>query len=70
MRPEFPRTRTKPCDVCMRWPTHPLFAFFESEFGLGSIGGHLYQDIQVGAEGARTAIRILRGEIIRTTCPH
>ena len=40
----------------------PLFGYFASEFGLGPIGGRLYQDSEVGAQGARTAIRILRGE--------
>ena len=40
----------------------PLFGYFASEFGLGSIGGRLYQDVEVGARGARVAIRILRGE--------
>ena len=40
----------------------PLFGYFESEFGLGAIGGHLFQDSEIGARGARTAIRILHGE--------
>ena len=40
----------------------PLFAYYASEFGLGSIGGRLWQDIEVGAQGARVAVRILRGE--------
>jgi PAS domain S-box-containing protein len=40
----------------------PLFGYFASEFGRGPIGGRLYQDSEVGAQGARTAIRILRGE--------
>ena len=40
----------------------PLFGYFASEFGLGPIGGRLYQDSEIGAQGARTAIRILRGE--------
>jgi PAS domain S-box-containing protein len=40
----------------------PLFGYFASEFGLGPMGGRLYQDTEVGAQGARTAIRILRGE--------
>jgi PAS domain S-box-containing protein len=44
----------------------PLFALFESEFGLGPIGGHLYRDRDVGMQGARTAIRILRGESPRS----
>jgi hypothetical protein len=40
----------------------PLFGYYTSELGLGTIGGRLYRDSEVGAEGARTAIRILRGE--------
>lgn len=40
----------------------PVFAYFGSEFGLGPVGGHLYRDSEVGVQGARVAIRILRGE--------
>jgi signal transduction histidine kinase len=40
----------------------PLFGYFGSQFGLGAIGGRLYQDAEVGVRGARAAIRILRGE--------
>ncbi len=40
----------------------PLFAYFASEFGLGAIGGRLYQELEIGTQGARTASRILRGE--------
>lgn len=40
----------------------PLFGYFGSEFGLGAIGGRLYQDAEVGVRAARAAIRILRGE--------
>jgi PAS domain S-box-containing protein len=40
----------------------PLFAYFASELGLGPIGGRLYPDSEIGAQSARTAIRILRGE--------
>ena len=40
----------------------PVFGFYTSEFGLGSIGGRLFQDTEVGAQGAHTAVRILRGE--------
>ncbi len=40
----------------------PLFGYFASELGLGPVGGRLYDDARVGAEGARVAIRILRGE--------
>jgi PAS domain S-box-containing protein len=40
----------------------PLFGYYASELGLGTIGGRLYQDSELGVQGARTAIRILRGE--------
>jgi signal transduction histidine kinase len=40
----------------------PVFGYFSSQFGLGAIGGHLYQESEVGVRGARAAIRILRGE--------
>ena len=40
----------------------PLFSYFGSEFGLGPIGGRLYQDSEVGVQAARTAVRLLRGE--------
>jgi signal transduction histidine kinase len=40
----------------------PLFGYFGSEFGLGAIGGRLYQDAEVGVRAARAAIRILHGE--------
>ena len=40
----------------------PIFGLFESEFGLGPVGGRLYPDVEVGNQGARTAIRILHGE--------
>ena len=40
----------------------PVFGYFASELGLGTIGGRLYQDSEVGERAARTAIRILRGE--------
>jgi len=40
----------------------PLFGYFASQFGLGAIGGRLYQDADVGARSARTAIRLLHGE--------
>jgi PAS domain S-box-containing protein len=39
----------------------PLYAYFQSEFGRGPIGGRLYPDETVGEEAARVAIRILRG---------
>ena len=40
----------------------PVFGYFASEFGLGTIGGRLYQEPDLGQRGARTAARILRGE--------
>jgi two-component system, LuxR family, sensor kinase FixL len=40
----------------------PIFGYFQSQFGLGIVGGRLYQDHEVGVEAARVAIRILRGE--------
>ena len=40
----------------------PIFGYAASELGLGPIGGRLYQDSEVGAQAARNAIRILRGE--------
>ena len=40
----------------------PVFGYYTSEFGLGSIGGRLFQDTEVGAQAAHTAVRILRGE--------
>ena len=45
----------------------PLFGYYASEFGLGSIGGRLFQDSEVGAQAARTAVRILRGVKARRT---
>jgi PAS domain S-box-containing protein len=42
----------------------PLFGYFASEFGLGPIGGRLYQDTEIGAQAARAASRILRGESV------
>jgi signal transduction histidine kinase len=40
----------------------PVFGYFGSQFGLGTIGGRLYQDSEVGVRAARAATRILRGE--------
>ena len=40
----------------------PIFGYFASQFGLGAIGGRLYQDSEVGKCGARAAVRILQGE--------
>jgi PAS domain S-box-containing protein len=55
----------------------PLFGYFASELGLGPIGGRLYQDFEVGAQGVHAGSRILRGErpenippkVIVTTAP-
>ncbi len=40
----------------------PIYGYFGSQFGLGPIGGRLYQDATVGTQAAQVAIRILRGE--------
>lgn len=40
----------------------PVFAVFSSEFGQGPVGGRLFQNDEIGAQGARTAARILLGE--------
>lgn len=40
----------------------PIFAFFASQLGLGGIGGRLYDDHEIGLQGAFIAARILRGE--------
>jgi two-component system, LuxR family, sensor kinase FixL len=47
----------------------PIFGYFQSQFGLGIVGGRLYQDYEVGAKAARTAIRILRGEAPSSILP-
>ena len=39
----------------------PVFGYFSGQFGMGTIGGRLYQETEVGERGARAAIRILRG---------
>lgn len=49
--------------------TAPLYGYFKSQLGLGIIGGRLYQDASVGAEGARVAIRILHGEEATSIAP-
>lgn len=40
----------------------PIFGYFASDLGLGTTGGRLYHELEVAMHGARTAIRILRGE--------
>jgi PAS domain S-box-containing protein len=40
----------------------PVFGYFASQFGIGAIGGRLYQDAEVGRRAAVAAIRILGGE--------
>ena len=47
----------------------PIFGHFQSQFGLGIVGGRLYQDYEVGAKAARVAIRILRGEAASSIPP-
>jgi signal transduction histidine kinase/ABC-type uncharacterized transport system substrate-binding protein len=40
----------------------PMFGFFESQLGLGLLGGHMTDARSLGAESARIAARILGGE--------
>jgi PAS domain S-box-containing protein len=40
----------------------PVFGYFESQLGLGTVGGRMYPDRLVGERAARAAVRILRGE--------
>jgi PAS domain S-box-containing protein len=40
----------------------PVNGFFRNQLGMGIVGGRLYADDAEGAESARIAIRILRGE--------
>jgi signal transduction histidine kinase len=40
----------------------PVFSLFASEMGLGSVGGHLFRDTDIGVQAAHAAVRILRGE--------
>jgi len=47
----------------------PVFAVFQSEFGLGAIGGRLFHDSELGVRGAAAALRILRGERVEEI-PH
>ena len=47
----------------------PIFGFFESTLGKGIVGGSLYPDVTLGVEGARLAIRILKGEAPNTIAP-
>lgn len=47
----------------------PIFGYFESQLGLGILGGRLYQDRAVGVRAARAAIRILRGEAPAAIAP-
>jgi PAS domain S-box-containing protein len=39
----------------------PVFACFESEMGMGSVGGHLLENTRMGEMAARTAVQILGG---------
>jgi len=39
----------------------PIFSIFKSEFGMGPIGGHLFQDAEIGVQAAYAALKILRG---------
>ncbi len=40
----------------------PVFACFATELGIGAIGGRLFQNAEIGVQGARAALRILSGE--------
>lgn len=40
----------------------PIFSYFESDIGVGAVGGHGVQESAVGAQAAALAGRILRGE--------
>ncbi|MFN8626222.1 MAG: ABC transporter substrate binding protein [Candidatus Binatia bacterium] len=47
----------------------PLFGYFNSTVGRGAIGGHLYQDSEIGVRAARVAMRVLRGERVERIPP-
>ena len=47
----------------------PVTACFESEFGLGPIGGRLFQNLEIGRLAAHTGLRILRGEVATSIPP-
>jgi hypothetical protein len=47
----------------------PVFACFTSEFGMGAIGGRLFQNTEIGVRGARAALRFLRGESLARIPP-
>ena len=39
----------------------PIYGVFGSQLGAGAIGGHLYEEEDLGARAARAGVRILRG---------
>ena len=41
----------------------PIFGLYENQLGIGSVGGRLLPNQDVGVEAARVALRILRGEV-------
>jgi signal transduction histidine kinase len=47
----------------------PIYGYFRSQFGLGTVGGRLYEGRRLGSEAAQTAIRILRGEMAGSIPP-
>jgi PAS domain S-box-containing protein len=47
----------------------PVNSAFEHQLGLGIVGGRLYRDAFGGAESARIAMRILRGETASNIAP-
>jgi PAS domain S-box-containing protein len=58
----IPYERNEPLRRLRASANAPIFGYFASELGLGPVGGRLYPDLELGAEAARVAIRILRGE--------
>jgi ABC-type uncharacterized transport system substrate-binding protein len=52
----------EPLKALHRTANAPIFGCFRSQLGLGTIGGRLYQENQVGMKAAQVALRILRGE--------
>jgi signal transduction histidine kinase len=48
----------------------PIYGYFESELGIGSLGGRLFMDTEIGIQSARIAVRILNGERPENIPPH
>jgi PAS domain S-box-containing protein len=47
----------------------PIFGIHTGQFGLGTVGGRIYQEQEVGFRAARAAARILRGEKAQSIPP-